>query len=152
MDDADTAGETEHYERALAAARRIEEIRKRVRPKLSIRAAAEKAGISEGWWRQVVLGVQQRGDGTYPVNASDETLLDMARVVGIQREVAEILGIDEVPPESDDAEHRQPRSAEEWLTELRRQREQPGADIEDIDFWIRWLEFGLEQQRRQTAG
>jgi transcriptional regulator with XRE-family HTH domain len=57
---------------------------KRIRPKLSVREAARRAGISEGWWRQVVRGYQPlKGGGKAPMTGSAETVASMARVVGV---------------------------------------------------------------------
>jgi len=52
------------------------------RGKVSVRAAAKRAEISEGWWRQVVAGVQKAGGILIPVNPSDTTLVAMATAVG----------------------------------------------------------------------
>lgn len=66
---------------------------KRKRPKLTIREAARRAGISEAWWRQVVRGYQPlKGGGKAPMRGSAETIASMARVVGVtpdQLEAAE---------------------------------------------------------------
>lgn len=63
---------------------------KRIRPKLSVREAASRAGISEGWWRQVVRGYQPlKGGGKAPMTGSAETVASMARVVGVTPEQLE---------------------------------------------------------------
>lgn len=54
---------------------------------LSARKAAEKAGISEGRWRQIVNGYQVVTKGTYvPVRGPADTLAVMAQTVDIQPE------------------------------------------------------------------
>lgn len=65
----------------------------------SQRAAAESAGISEGWWRAVVAGGQKRGETWVPVRAAPETYMAMAAVVGVEDQVRELLG-DEAPTEN----------------------------------------------------
>jgi transcriptional regulator with XRE-family HTH domain len=66
---------------------------KRIRPRLSIREAARRAGISEGWWRQVVRGYQPiKGGGKAPMTGSAETIAAMARVVGVTPEQLEQAG------------------------------------------------------------
>src|SRR4051812_15216413 len=57
---------------------------KRIRPKMSVREAARRAGISEGWWRQVVQGYQPlRGGLRAPMRGSAEVVAAMAKVVGV---------------------------------------------------------------------
>lgn len=64
-------------------AKLIEELREAARPKLSVRKAAEAAGISEGRWRQISKGYNQATKDTrVPVRAPADTLARMARVVG----------------------------------------------------------------------
>lgn len=64
-------------------AKLIEELREGVRPKLSVRKAADSAGISEGRWRQIAKGYNQVSKDTYvPSIAPADTLARMARVVG----------------------------------------------------------------------
>lgn len=61
----------------------IDDLRQAIRPKLSVRKAAELAGLSEGRWRQLVKGYNQATkDTAVPTNAPAETLARMARVVG----------------------------------------------------------------------
>lgn len=51
---------------------------------MSIRAAAEVAGISEGWWRQVVRGFRTgKGGVRIEVDAPADTLAAMADAVGV---------------------------------------------------------------------
>lgn len=50
---------------------------------ISVREAARRAGISEGWWRQVARGYQTlSGGGFGPVRAPAETIARMARAAG----------------------------------------------------------------------
>lgn len=66
-----------------AEAELIERLRQAVRPKLSVRKAAESAGISEGRWRQIAKGYNQVSkDTVVPSIAPADTLARMARVVG----------------------------------------------------------------------
>lgn len=61
----------------------IERLRTSARPKLSIRAAAEAAGMSDARWRQIAKGHNQASrDVRVPARAPDDTLARMARVVG----------------------------------------------------------------------
>ncbi|KWT61879.1 hypothetical protein ADL21_11405 [Streptomyces albus subsp. albus] len=54
---------------------------------LSVRQAAKQAGISEGWWRQIVKGYQSlSGGGFGPVRGPAETVARMAQVVGVTAE------------------------------------------------------------------
>lgn len=81
----------------------IEAARRSHRPKLSVRAAADLAGISEGWWRQLAAGYQRRGDTEVPVVGSPETYLAMADVVGVRTRIQELLGEEapaDLPPSS----------------------------------------------------
>ena len=48
---------------------------------LSKRAAAKRAGISEGRWRQITVGHMRVGGVEVPVNTKPETLEAMARAV-----------------------------------------------------------------------
>ena len=65
----------------------IEQARESRTPRLSGRAAAAAAGISDGRWRQIVNGYQSAGQGLYiPVVAPPDTLARMARVVGVTPE------------------------------------------------------------------
>lgn len=51
---------------------------------LSVRQAARRAGISEGWWRQIVKGHQTlSGGGIGPVKGPAETVARMAFAVGV---------------------------------------------------------------------
>ena len=57
---------------------------------LSQREAARRAGISEGWWRQIVAGIQPRSGK--PARGSDRTLARMARAVAVTPEQLEAAG------------------------------------------------------------
>lgn len=63
------------------------------RKNLSARAAAEKAGISEGRWRQVMNGYQATGQGKY-VDAvgTDVTVAHMAKAVEVTPEELDAAG------------------------------------------------------------
>lgn len=61
----------------------IERLRTAARPKLSVRAAAKAAGISDSRWRQIIKGYRQETkDVRVPAHAPDDTLARMARAVG----------------------------------------------------------------------
>jgi transcriptional regulator with XRE-family HTH domain len=60
------------------------------RTRLSARRAAERAGISEGRWRQIVNGYQTVTRGQHvPVTGPAETVARMAHVVGVTPEQLE---------------------------------------------------------------
>ena len=54
-----------------------------IRARLSARAAADKAGISEGRWRQIVNGYQSARGSHIPVTAPAATLAHMARALNV---------------------------------------------------------------------
>jgi transcriptional regulator with XRE-family HTH domain len=55
----------------------------RAAARLSVREAARRAGISEGWWRQVAPGYQTLSGGAHgDVRAPAETIARMARAAG----------------------------------------------------------------------
>ena len=66
-----------------AEGRLIDAALKAAVPKLSMRRAAEAAGMSDGRWRQIVKGYQGTGSGRIPVVAPADTLARMALVVGV---------------------------------------------------------------------
>lgn len=53
---------------------------------LSARAAAQRAGISDARWRQIVSGYQTVSGTRVPVRAPADTLARMAQVVGVTAE------------------------------------------------------------------
>ena len=76
------------------AAELVEQRRLESAPRLSVREAARRAGISDGWWRQVVNGGRYHGETWIAANPTVECLLDMGFAVGAEEEVAEVLGVD----------------------------------------------------------
>lgn len=61
----------------------VERLRTAARPKLSIRAAADAAGISDARWRQIAKGYNQASkDVRVPARAPADTLARMAKAVG----------------------------------------------------------------------
>lgn len=65
----------------------IERAREAHNPRLSIRAAADAAGMSDGRWRQIVNGYQSAGASQYiTVVGPAETIARMAKVVGVTAE------------------------------------------------------------------
>ena len=63
-------------------------------PKMSVRQAAARAGISETRWRQIEQGTIRERGREYAVTAPDATLAAMARAIGV------------TPAELDDADRR----------------------------------------------
>ena len=61
----------------------IEDALKHLRPKLSQRKAAARAGMTDSWWRQMVNGATTINGKAVQVNAPPETLARMARAVEI---------------------------------------------------------------------
>lgn len=62
----------------------IEQAREAMEPKMSGRAAAAAARMSEGRWRQIINGYMSAGQGQYiQVIAPPDTLARMAKVVGV---------------------------------------------------------------------
>lgn len=64
------------------AAALIRQLREDHVPRLSVRAAAKRAGISDTHWRNIERGHQQLKDTTVEVRPNDETLAKMALAVG----------------------------------------------------------------------
>lgn len=117
----------------------------RIRPKLSVREAARRAGISEGWWRQVVRGYQPlKGGGKAPMTGSAETIAAMANVVGLTPEqleeagrgdaAEELYAIREAPTARDttDPLGGLPNDPAERIAELRRRVEQRARETQQI--------------------
>lgn len=78
----------------------IEGARERMQPKMSGRAAAAAAGISDGRWRQIINGYLSAGQGHYiPVIAPPDTLARMARVVGVSPEQLTEVGREDAAAE-----------------------------------------------------
>lgn len=70
------------------------------RSRLSARKAAERAGMSEGRWRQIVKGYQTVSAGvTAPVRGPAETVARMAHVVGVTPEQLEEAGREDAAAE-----------------------------------------------------
>lgn len=120
-------------------ARVIDAAQKAAVPKLSIRKAAERAGISEGRWRQIVKGYQGTGTGRLPVVAPDETIARMALAVGVtdsqlgeagRPQAAEVLRQLLATSEQPDVELTQV-STDRLLGEIRRRIEGVGDAVED---------------------
>ena len=82
------------WHRAHAAAQAIEEARDLAVPKLSQREAAERAGITPTYWPVLIRGWRLSGGVQSPVVAPDGTLLRMAKAVGIEADVRNILAND----------------------------------------------------------
>jgi hypothetical protein len=63
--------------------RLIEDARARVRPKLSIIQAAQRAGISDSRWRQITSGYMYVAGKRTPTVGPADTVARMAHVVGV---------------------------------------------------------------------
>lgn len=78
------------------AVRLIEERRvgtgTRRRPEHPVRKAAERAGIAESYWRQVVAGGVKVHGSWIESNPSPEVLIRMAAAVGAEARVRRVLG------------------------------------------------------------
>lgn len=108
------------------------------RRRLSARAAAPRAGISETRWRQITSGYQTVSGQRIPVRAPDDTLARMAQVAGVtpeelieagRAEAADelrSLPTDDEPPGRATAEELEARveRLERELAELREERRQ----------------------------
>lgn len=78
----------------------IERLRNEARPKLSIRAAAEAAGISDARWRQIAKGHNQASkDVRVPARAPAGTLARMAKIVGATPEQLREVGREDAADE-----------------------------------------------------
>lgn len=60
----------------------IREHRLAIVPRLSMREAARRAGISSPWWRVLETGIRRTHGHDFPESANEETLARMAQVVG----------------------------------------------------------------------
>jgi hypothetical protein len=91
------SAEEAQWIRAHRAGTLIEQARNRIVPKMTAKQAGQAAGISGEWWAACVRGDRATGRGRREtVIAPDDTLVRMARVVSIEREVREVLGL-EIP-------------------------------------------------------
>jgi|SRR5579859_1321662 len=70
---------TPHQPPEMAVIRRRREDRV---PRLSMREAARRAGISSPWWRVLETGIRRVKGQSFPETANAETLARMALVVG----------------------------------------------------------------------
>lgn len=91
---------TARWRRAHTAAEIIETARQMVVPKLPQRIAAQRAGITSTYWPVIVRGWRFIGGVQAPVTPPDDTLLRMARAVGVEQQVRDAL--------ADDADDAQP--------------------------------------------
>lgn len=82
--------------------------------RISVREAARRAGMSDGWWRQIVNGYQSLSGGAFGVvRAPAETLARMAQVVGLTPRQLADAGRDDAAP---------------VLQEILRRERDPGPD------------------------
>lgn len=90
----------------------IEAARKRMHPRVTVREAARRTGISEGWWRQIVKGAQPvSGGGRVHLRGTAETVARMARVVGVTPEQLVAVGREDAAEELRSLRGRPPASA-----------------------------------------
>lgn len=61
----------------------IERRRQAARPRLSIRQAAMRAGVSETWWRLKESGSRPTPLGYAPEHATDDAVVTMADIAGV---------------------------------------------------------------------
>lgn len=75
-------------ERRKQAGAMIRAARERVRPRLTMREAARRAGVSEGWWRQAERGGRWVAEDVWkPFNPQDHRdLANASLVVGLRPE------------------------------------------------------------------
>lgn len=83
-------GKTKQVEPHVALVEIVEERRKRAR--ISLRAAADRAGISESTWRQLVAGGVNAGGRWVNRTPRRDQVLDMAVAVECLDEVAAAIG------------------------------------------------------------
>lgn len=78
----------------------LERLRTERRPKLSVRAAADMAGMSDARWRQIAKGFKYEAGGIrVPAHAPATTLARMAKVVGATPEQLREAGRDDAAAE-----------------------------------------------------
>ncbi|WP_196249236.1 helix-turn-helix domain-containing protein [Rhodococcoides fascians] len=101
---------------------------------LSLRKAADRAGISDSRWRQIEKGVQRRNGVDYPAVTTAETLVSIADAVELDaKELLEIAGF---PPEQADVVTRTPPAAKSNVIDL---NDFPARDAEVIRAFIQGL-------------
>ncbi|AKJ72131.1 hypothetical protein GMA1_34 [Gordonia phage GMA1] len=113
-------------------ARIIDHAQKTAVPAISMRKAAEMAGISDGRWRQIVKGYQGTGQGRIPVVAPSETVARMALVVGVTDSQLEDAGRTD---------------AAEVLRKLLASSEQPDVELSTVP-----IDRLLGEVRRRVVG
>jgi len=103
-----------------------------MRPKVSVREAARRAGISEGRWRQIAKGYQSVAGGFHaPVTAPPDTLAKMARVVGVSDSELQEAGRSDA---ANEMRYLDEVTRDDWR--LQALRERPGlslADYSDVE-------------------
>lgn len=109
-------------ERVMRAVEVIEGARAKI-PRLSIRKAAERAGISDSTWRIAVQRERSVSGVMVPNRTTDDTLMAMARAVNVGRDVATILGLEDHLPSPADNPYTDPVERQIWeLTDLSPER------------------------------
>lgn len=83
--------------------RLLEQLRKSHRPRLSMRKAADRAGLSEGRWRQIENGYQTVTAGQQiAVRAPAETLAHLVHALGGNRDQLADVGREDAAVEFDE--------------------------------------------------
>lgn len=119
----------------------------RERARLSVREAARRAGISEGWWRQIVKGYQTLSGGGYGLlRGPAETVARMAQVVEVTPQQLEDAGRPDAANELRALERPAPTpTVEEGLERIERALRTPGGRAA-----LRSAIAGLEAQLQIT--
>lgn len=128
----------------------------RMRPKLSVRAAAPRAGIGEARWRQIVKGYVTVSGTDVPVAGPAETVARMAQVVGVTPDELAAAGREDAAEElrlAAAAEAQQPSAAlgptDESLDELVRVAKERKARGDDALYRLLESVWRLENPRIQ---
>ena len=116
----------------------LEHQRKLLVPRISQREAAARVGLSRQRWEEIVAGRKRRGGVMQPVEPPYETIMLMAKAVGAQHRVAQILGMispDDPEPSPLTIELRDEREARivRAMLEQLRAEEQAARQAEDAE-------------------
>lgn len=134
---------------------------------LSIREAARRAGISEGWWRQITKGYQSLSGGGYgPVKGPAETVARMAFVVSVPHHRLVEVGRDDAAAElsrmiREEREDREADAADDsadapalepWERKVRAIEELTREEREHIVVLVKALRAATSPAREQGEG
>lgn len=124
----------------------------RTRSRTSIRAAAAEAGTSDAWWRAIVRGYLPQHGAEAPAIPSIKTLLAMARTVGVEAQVRELLGeepIDENIPTPAELRAMSDADLREAIMEIARRYPEDQAIQHSVQLLITLTE--QHQESRKTG-